>query len=167
MSLKTKNLDKLKEKLSKKLDVGTSRIRLTPEALKVVYKNESRIWTAELVNEVKPLIKIIPKKKRLYKIYKTDLKNRPKTTVVKLASGKELVVKNRLKNYASLNYLVRRKIVSKKQIWIRKVRELRAYLKSEKSSVSNYRLLRNKIKANHYRSTLDLKRYIQNEKHKN
>ena len=152
---KTKDLTFIKERISKILQKGTSRIRFTPQALAKIYEQEmiNNQFIRSLLKD--KLIKIIPKAERKYKIYMKQKRKLPLELQKKIAESK---VPCKFKKTNSLKYLLKRKIVTDKDIWIKKVRQLRAELKTHKPHISKleYRTLRQKIKGNKYKRVKDL-----------
>ena len=150
----TKKLDFIKQKISKKINVGVSRIRFNSESLKQIYDQNKRLnqIVKVLINE-RSKLRIIPKKRRLYKIV---LKEKKKVDPVELKKIEFNLKPNQtilFKKYSSLRYLKDRKIVTDKDIWIKKVREYRKILRENKCLLGKYyRRLRNNIKSDKYPS---------------
>lgn len=141
----------LKEKIKSLYNIGTSRIRFTPEALKLIgekkYNTDHSTALAKQLFE-KKLLRIIPVKKRSYKIYHVSKKrmvSKPKT-------------KFKCKPDNQLSYLIQRKIVTRKKLWMAKVRSLRSNLRKIRSILPKgaYRIERNNIKGNCYKRVKDL-----------
>ena len=147
MISRTKPL-KIKELLSEKLNIGKSRIRFNDKTWILLRDANVNDVSRALVNKLieTSSFRIIPKKKRPYKIYYGKIKQ---STVNK---------RDRIKPINKESYLLRRKIITPKKIWIKKIREIRSYLKKNKSTlgVKKYRDLRNKAKGNVYKSLRDL-----------
>ena len=151
-----KSLANIKNRLAKKLKVGASRLSFKSEAIAKIYEQKSRLISRQTLDSISSMVTIKPKSKRVYKIYYN--KHGPKTRQVTLANGKKVVVKNRFKDNNSLSRLLKRKILTKKDLWIRRIRQLRKELKEKKPK--DYASLRRKIKANHFKSVTDLRRYL-------
>ena len=117
----TKSLRGLKEALSKHLEIGVSRISFKDAALEKIYDKARTTWTNELVRTLikEKLIRLKPKATRKYKIYYGKKK------ALKETLGEKFNPHHKLKNVKSLKYLLKRKIITKKDMWIRKIRALR------------------------------------------
>jgi ribosomal protein L19E len=155
----TKNLSFIKEKISEDTGVGKSRIRFNSESLKLIYDKNKTLneIVKTLVTEKKTLLRIIPKKKRIYKILQKEKKKIDPELLKRVEANLKPHQKIIYKKTSSLKYLKSRKIVTDKDIWIKKVREYRKLLKENKTFLGkNYRILRNKIKGNVYPTTKDL-----------
>lgn len=154
MISRTKPL-KIKEMLSKKLNMGKSRIRLTDKTWEYLNKQETSV-THNLVRELikNSAYRIIPPKKRSYKIYYGKVKR------------SDIGIRDKIKPTHKLSYLLKRKVESPKTVWMKKIRQIRAYLKSKKSEIGNrtYRTLRLDAKGNKFKSIKDLESRI-NEKY--
>lgn len=176
-----KSLKLLKQKISKKLQVGVSRIRLKPKGLEQLKKSgESTTHSGRLVQKLacEEFIRLIEKKTRRYKIYpvskknlKSFLQSRVKANVqsktFKRNSVKQKTQKFKFKNYQSLKYCMRRKVLTKKDLWISNVRALRNILKAQKKNPAiKYQLQRSRIKGGFYSRPEQLIKKIQSLKGK-
>lgn len=171
--IKSTSLKPLKQKIGKLLNRGYTNIRLTDEALKTINESKQVLNSNSLARTLvsKKLCRVIPKKRRTYKIYPVKknklLKYFQKLSPQKTKEELELKVqeikkrKNVYKPLTSLNYLTKRKILTSKRIWMQKVREQRKILKENKTELKKrgqYKLYRLKVKGNFFkRSTVLLK----------
>lgn len=147
MISRTKSLDKLKEFISERLKVGVSRIRFTEKSWQILSKKQSKV-SSTLSLELAPTVRVIPVKRRAYKIYHGKKKS---------FSG-VLRERDKVKPTHKLSYLLSHKLVSTKRLWIKKIRVMRAVLRDKRGLMSkrDYRIVRQRIKGNSYRSERDL-----------
>ena len=136
----TKSFRNLKEKLKSKLKVGVSKIRFRTNVTDIPNK------VSDILKDKKKFIKVLSPKKRIYKIlYKT----KKRTTTLK---GKPT---------HSLNYLLKKKLTSRKKIHMNKIRTLRKELRNTKDLLpAKRRSFYLKIKAAHFKDVKDLRRVI-------
>lgn len=153
----SRSLKSLRSKIAKCKKIGSSRVRFTQQTRNELAGFKERIWPNHLVKSLSEKVRVIAKKKRLYKIYRYAQGKRYTTKTIK---GAEIKVKNTIKRNQSMRYLLKKRIITKKDIWMRKLREMRAFLKKKKITLSNYGILRRKAKADHFKTLEDLKRYI-------
>lgn len=146
----------LKEKIKQITGTGVSRIRFTQKGLdqmkeKKYNTKHSNELARKLVKE--GFIRIIPKKIRRYKIIKTSKRKQKRL-------GKTVNNKDKYQPYEKLSYLLKRKIVNKKDIWMKKTRTLRALLKKNRKKMDRktYSNERKKIKGNLYLSVHQFKK---------
>lgn len=143
---------RIKELLSKKLKIGESRLRFTDKTWEILNKQEVTNVTNKLIREIieASAYRVIPAKIREYKIYYGKVKR------------SDVKVRDKIKPTNKLSYLLKRKIITKKDIWIKKIREIRAYLKTKKEELGNkkYRELRANAKGNVYESVKDIERRL-------
>lgn len=152
MISKTKPL-RIKQILSKKLEVGTSRIRFNDQTWALLSRPQTTTVTNKLVQQIikESAFRLIPAKKREYKIYHGKFKR------------SDVGPRDKIKPTNKLSYLLSRKIVTTKQIWMKKIRSMRAFLKSKKEVLGNkvYRTMRLNAKGNVYRSVKDIESKIE------
>lgn len=179
LKVATKSHLKLKQKIAKILDIGVSRLKLKNEAAKKIFSSEyttmvSNTLARDLVKEKEKYLTIIPKKRRLYKVYyqKKKLvnlekekrskslveKKKPDFVTKKLNNYEELKKKNKVKDIYkdlnSTNYKLKKKLISKKDLHMDKIRNFRKILKGYKSKLTNkdYRQIYLKVKGNYYKT---------------
>jgi len=169
--IKSRSLKPLKQKIGKLVNRGYTNIRLTDKALDMINEFKQALNSNSLARALvsKKLCRVIPKKRRTYKIYPVKknklLKYFQKLSPLKTKEELELKVqaikkrKNVYKNLTSLNYLTKRKILTSKDIWMQKVREQRKILKENKAVLKErgqYKEYRLKVKGNFFKRSIML-----------
>ena len=177
----TKSTVPLKKKIAVKLSRGYNDISFKGEVYNLItdkkYSSDvSNELVRDIVKDKKAYLTVRPKKKRLYAVHykkkktielekavvlakkhaKTDKKIRPdfvlNTLSKKEALKKKLNIKDIYKPLSSINYLVKKKLVTGKQIHMKKIRSLRSILKKSKGAIDSkvYRVIYKRIKGNNY-----------------
>jgi ribosomal protein L19E len=139
----TKSFKPLKQKLKLKLGIGVSRIKFRSKVTEIPSK------TSEILKDTKKNLRVIPRKKRLYKI---------------IYNSKKRTSTEKGKPTNSLNYLLKKKLTNTKKLHMRKIRTLRKELRDTRDLVpKKRRSLYLKIKAAHFKDLKDLKRAISHQ----
>lgn len=191
----TKNHRALKKKIAKKLNVGATRIKFRDAAAKLIFGSQytstvSNVLTRDLVKKKQDCLRILPAKRRLYKVYtkkkklvvkdaanKAALlkdtvitKKKPEFVKEKLLRYKQLKlklkIKDRYKDHNSLNYMLKKKLVNQKDLHMDKMRSYRKILKENKSGLSpkQHRLIYLRVKGNLYQTVNALLLDIESKK---
>lgn len=187
--LATASHSKLRENISKKLKIGATRLKFKKEAAEKIFSENytsrySNTLARDLIAEKEKYLTIIPPKRRLYKIFynkkkiinekksqhKISDKVKPDFVKEKLdrynALRKLYKIKDIYKDLNSIRYKLDKKLISKKDLHMKKLRAFRKNLAENKKLLNSkeYRRIYLKVKGNFYNTLgaleLDIKSSI-------